>query len=290
MSRIPALGPRGEGWVALQFLLVGAVGLAGLVFSAPGPDAWSSIGTVAGSVLILAAAALGLAGMSSLQAGGALTAVSGSPFATGTADADIPMLSRNESFLYVNTEGGVFAGLAVEGNGALTALTGSPFAGSQSFGADTRPGHDQMYIPDSGGSIRAWNLDPTTGAPTEISGSPFTATAPVGFPHFPGFTPDGDRMYVSGYVGGYLFGFAVDAAGVPTAIAGSPWDFSATLAQGISCLAVSLDGRHLVALHEGGKQVAVFGLAGDGTPAHVTGSPFAQTTPAEDASGLAITF
>jgi len=75
MSRIPALGPRGEGWVALQFLLVGAVGLAGLVFSAPGPDAWTSIGTVAGSVLILAAAALGLAGMSSLQAGGALTAV-----------------------------------------------------------------------------------------------------------------------------------------------------------------------------------------------------------------------
>ncbi len=223
-----------------------------------------------------------------IDGAGALTAVTGSPFASGTPDTDIPMLSRNESFLYVNTESAVFGGYAVGAAGGLTALTGSPFASSNSFGADTRPGHDQLYIPDSGGAIRAWNLDPTTGAPTEIAGSPFAATAPAGYPHFPAFTADGGRMYVSAYSSGYLFGFDVDDAGVPTPLTGSPWDTA--LAQGISCMAVSADGRHLVALHEGAKQVAVFGLAGDGVPAQVTGSPFTQTTPAEDASGLAITF
>ena len=32
MSRLPALGPRGEGWVVIQFLLLGLVAFAGVRF------------------------------------------------------------------------------------------------------------------------------------------------------------------------------------------------------------------------------------------------------------------
>ncbi len=75
MSRIPALGPRGEGWVVLQVVLFGLIGIAGFMFSTPTPDSWSSVATVAGTTLLLAGTVLGLAGISALQSGDALTAV-----------------------------------------------------------------------------------------------------------------------------------------------------------------------------------------------------------------------
>lgn len=75
MSNLPSLGPRGEGWVILQLIALGLIGLAGLTLSTPEPDSWSSVGTVAGTILLLAGAALGLAGISGLQGADALTAV-----------------------------------------------------------------------------------------------------------------------------------------------------------------------------------------------------------------------
>ncbi|MES2208752.1 MAG: isoprenylcysteine carboxylmethyltransferase family protein [Chloroflexota bacterium] len=75
MSRIPALGPRGEGWVVLQVVLFGLIGIAGFMVSSPVPDSWTSVAAVAGTALLLAGAALGLAGISELQSGAALTAV-----------------------------------------------------------------------------------------------------------------------------------------------------------------------------------------------------------------------
>lgn len=75
MSRIPALGLRGEGWVVLQVVLFGVIGIAGLAGSTPVPDSWTSFAAVAGTTLLLAGAGLGLAGISGLQSGHALTAV-----------------------------------------------------------------------------------------------------------------------------------------------------------------------------------------------------------------------
>jgi protein-S-isoprenylcysteine O-methyltransferase Ste14 len=75
MRQPPALGPRGEGWVAIQVVLFGAIGLAG--FAAPGaltgPAAAASV--VAGWLLIGAGGLLGAAGLAGLQGGDALTAV-----------------------------------------------------------------------------------------------------------------------------------------------------------------------------------------------------------------------
>ena len=67
-TRLPALGPRGEGWVALQFLLIGATVIACWWFG----DAWSGdarvVGGIVGNVLLVAGltmvviGSLGLAG------------------------------------------------------------------------------------------------------------------------------------------------------------------------------------------------------------------------------------
>ena len=70
MSRLPALGPRGEGWVIIQFVLLGVVAVSGLA----GP-AWGGQARVVTSVLgaVLLALGLLLAGRGLLDLREALT-------------------------------------------------------------------------------------------------------------------------------------------------------------------------------------------------------------------------
>ncbi|MEO8208513.1 MAG: isoprenylcysteine carboxylmethyltransferase family protein [Chloroflexota bacterium] len=75
MSKVPALGPRGEGWVVLQlilFVVIGAAGI-GLPGSSPGGDGMPL--ALAGLLLLALSALLGVAGLAGLQGGNALTAV-----------------------------------------------------------------------------------------------------------------------------------------------------------------------------------------------------------------------
>ena len=60
MSRLPSLGPRGEGWVVIQFLLLGLVAMAGVA----GP-AWG--GTIGTATTVLGAALLGAGGVLALR-------------------------------------------------------------------------------------------------------------------------------------------------------------------------------------------------------------------------------
>src|SRR3990172_8995734 len=75
MPRPPALGPRGEGWVIVQVILFGAIGLAGLAAAGQwtGPAVTASL--VAGSLFIGAGGLLATAGLTGLPGGDALTAV-----------------------------------------------------------------------------------------------------------------------------------------------------------------------------------------------------------------------
>ncbi len=71
MSRLPSLGPRGEGWVAVQVLFLLAIAAAGLGAG----DAWAGvpaeIGAIVGMILMGAGAALIIRGL--LDLGGNLT-------------------------------------------------------------------------------------------------------------------------------------------------------------------------------------------------------------------------
>ena len=71
MSRLPALGRRGEGWFALQLVLMGLVALTGWLL---GPD-WDGVLLVLaiglGSALVAAGAVVGVLGIYGL--GGSLT-------------------------------------------------------------------------------------------------------------------------------------------------------------------------------------------------------------------------
>jgi len=58
MTRVPSLGPRGEGWVALQFLLLALVALSGVVAGGAWSGSLASLVSLAGLALMLGGAAL----------------------------------------------------------------------------------------------------------------------------------------------------------------------------------------------------------------------------------------
>jgi protein-S-isoprenylcysteine O-methyltransferase Ste14 len=66
MSRLPSLGPRGEGWVAIQFALLCAIGATAFLGPAWGGDA-RIVSTASGAVLFIAGLVLAVRGMSDLR-------------------------------------------------------------------------------------------------------------------------------------------------------------------------------------------------------------------------------
>lgn len=65
MSDLPSLGPRGEGWVAIQFVLLGAIGVAALAGPAWG-EPLRAVTTIAGFALAIAGLAMAMRGLRDL--------------------------------------------------------------------------------------------------------------------------------------------------------------------------------------------------------------------------------
>jgi len=217
---------------------------------------------------------------------GALTQVGGSPF-TVTAGLDTLALFPGGQFLYGNSYGASYEGFAVAGDGSVTSLGAATTFGGTAIAV--RPGHPQIFVTGSNGTLAVDDIDTGTGAMTPVTGSPFALMPPSGTIDSPTFTADGNRLYIGPWSSGVIMGFSLAADGTPTPLAGSPWDFS-TSDSSFSCLAMSRGDQYLVALDDSKKAVAVFTLAADGTPTAVSGSPFLHSTPTSSASGFAITF
>jgi protein-S-isoprenylcysteine O-methyltransferase Ste14 len=74
MANLPTLGPRGEGWVAIQVVIFAWIGAAGLVLPGSLGTAQAAAG-LAGGALIVAGGALAISATMSLRRHDALTAV-----------------------------------------------------------------------------------------------------------------------------------------------------------------------------------------------------------------------
>lgn len=75
MSRLPSLGPRGEGWVAIQGVIFAAIALAGIGLPGVWPEPGATVGVLAGSLLGICGGVLAITGLIGLGRGDALTAV-----------------------------------------------------------------------------------------------------------------------------------------------------------------------------------------------------------------------
>lgn len=132
------------------------------------------------------------------QTTGALTPVTGSPFAAGDAGPGAVVVSPNGKFLFcanfsIGNTGSISVFSITATTGALTPITGSPFTGSgPANGIGINPAGTFLYVAANG--VDAYSINQTTGALTAVSGAPYTTpAAPFGVT----VDPTGKFLYAS---------------------------------------------------------------------------------------------
>lgn len=223
---------------------------------------------------------------------GALTPLPDSPRGIPNGDGPRePVMSADGNFLYMPhgrtspAVGGSVTVFAVNGTtGALTLIETESLLGRYPNGIARHPSGKWLYTRNSDGSVAVIPVDATSGV---LSTPTFVTPLPTG----PGggvLFADGGRYVYFPLQGdlppttvggapvpgpGSIAGYAVDqTTGALTPLPGSPYP-----ANGNTTGAASVDptGRFLVATNFNTASVAVFEIGGDGTLAHVPGSPFA---------------
>jgi 6-phosphogluconolactonase (cycloisomerase 2 family) len=164
-------------------------------------------------------------------------------------------------------------------SGALRAVAGSPFALSGSLatiafhptGAFLYASFAALPEPATSGGIRCYAVNRTTGAPTEVAGSPFATTLRGGAVVL---HPSGKFLYDGGAFATGVHAFTVDAAtGALTAVAGSPFPGANSDPTAID-VAIDPRGQYLYASDFLGTVTGYRIDASSGVLTPVPGSPF----------------
>ena len=178
-------------------------------------------------------------------------------------------------FIYVADGGSHVSAFTIDtATGALTVMAGSPFEveyHTRSVAVD--PSGKFAYVtmslyPDSNG-ISAFSIDPSSGALTEVAGSPFAA---LDGPLSIAIDPSGKFAYVANYDSDNVSAFTIDAAtGVLAEVPGSPF---ATQDDPTS-IAMYPTGKFVYVVNAGSDSISVFAIdQATGALAEVPGSPF----------------
>ena len=219
----------------------------------------------------------------SAAANGSLTAIAGSPFATGGNGAGAGAFASNrittavvKNFLYAGNSGSnTVGGFSIDPvTGVLTSLPGSPFATGGVAGAvngmslTTTP-DDKFLIVANGASmtITVFSIA-ANGTLSPIAGSPFASgsSQPLVCARV---TSDGKFLAVSSVTGIAMFNIATTGALTP--VAGSPTPDAGASGIDFNCAGTQL----FVALNGGAMSlVDVFNIGPSGTLTRIAGSPF----------------
>jgi 6-phosphogluconolactonase len=213
---------------------------------------------------------------------GRLTEVTGSPFPLDASGPRGLVTDASGKFLFVadfnSNEISVFN---IGSSGALTRVTGSPFfvvGGSSPAFLLLHPSGNFLYASNLNsptGAISAFSINATTGALTQISGSPFPTAGSSPGPSMMASDPTGKFLYVSlsgtANANNQVAAFTVNSStGALTPIA-SP----VTVGRDPQGLAVTPDGKFLFIANLLDNTISAFSIdATSGVLTPITGSPF----------------
>jgi 6-phosphogluconolactonase (cycloisomerase 2 family) len=179
------------------------------------------------------------------------------------------------------TSGGEIQGIVRQPNGGATGLQlGSPSSsgGTSPQGIRVSPDGKFVIVANQGTSnVSVFSLDATTGALTEVSGSPFASgqqPGPVAIdpPTLAGPAPGGKFVFVGNTGGNSLSAYTIDSAGSLTPVSGTPIPLGANAQP--SSIAVDPAGK-FVYVSIAPQEVAGFALdQSTGALTPITGSPF----------------
>jgi 6-phosphogluconolactonase (cycloisomerase 2 family) len=217
-----------------------------------------------------------------INSDGSLSAVPGSPFATGAAPVGtaVDPLGR---FVYVaNHNGGSVFVYAIAAGGQLIPVPGSPFTTSAgNWTLEVHPSGNFLYAVSraSGNRIHGFAVS-SSGSLTPVPGSPYTGLTNS---HGSEITSDGRFLYVVDLVStGRVRAYSVSSTnGALTPVAGSP--FGPGNAQGV---AVNPAGTLLFSSFS--NSIRSYGINGSGGLFQVSGSPFPNSPGAVSPHGFVV--
>jgi len=197
---------------------------------------------------------------------------------------DLVTAGGNPSWMglsFDGTSGGMIQGIVRQPNGGATGLQlGAPSSsgGTSPQGIRVTPDGKFVVVANQGTStVSVFSLDATTGALTEVPGSPFASgnePGPVAIdpPVLAGTTPSGKFVFVGNSGDNTLSAYSIDSAGSLTPVSGTPIPLG-TNAQP-SSIAVDPAGK-FVYVSIASQQVAGFAFdPNTGALTPITGSPF----------------
>jgi 6-phosphogluconolactonase (cycloisomerase 2 family) len=217
-------------------------------------------------------------GFSISQTTGALTALAGSPFSTGTLSVPGALaappgdLGSPSSLLYAADSATVDT-FTINAAGAPTALSGSPFLPEVGFSIVVDPSGRFLYASDDDppGGIFAFTTD-STGALTAVLNSPFTIPGQTVADSLPiGIADNGSYVYAALSQANQIAAFSiVNGTGALSLVPGSP--FSA----GTAPTAVVMAGNFLYATNSSDGTISGYSInSTNGVLTPLSGSPFA---------------
>ena len=207
------------------------------------------------------------------SATGALSALSGSPFASGWNTQDLtlgrsPYDLGSGPFLYIANYNPTLTGFLVAADGGLSALSGSPYAAPTShnaWAAAVDPSGHFAYFANynngGAGSVSAFTVDPLDGHLVAITGSPFPAG---NGPSAIALDPAGQFAYVANAFGNSVSAFTISATtGDLTRLDADPsasgvQDYAAGSSP--SSVAVDPSGRFVYVANSGDGTVSVYAI------------------------------
>lgn len=193
---------------------------------------------------------------------GALTKIAGSPVAAGLNPASIAVTPSGKYVYVPDTNSNSLSAYSVNA-GALQPIAGSPFVlGSGPLAIAVDPAEKFVYVTNTVDStVSVLSIDPTTGALTNIVGSPFDVvqinntgaeTGPVSI----AIHPSGTLMYIANEVTGDLTFYSISSGGVPTELTTSPF----TSGRGTNFAVVDTSGNFLFVGDQANKNLTVYGI------------------------------
>jgi DNA-binding beta-propeller fold protein YncE len=207
----------------------------------------------------------------SIGPGATLTAIPGSPFATGGSGGAVSLaMTPDGAHLYATSFGGSVSVFNVDATGAL-ALVGSPTAAAGPVEPLAVTATGYLYVATTSGTIYAFKIAPD-GSLSALAGSPYS---PGGFLTGMALAPSQSELFVTDNGGGgHIEAFMIGAGGALTAVSGSP--FSSGSASRPRGAAVSPDGSRLYVAEDLTNNVTAMAISSAGALSEIAGSPFAE--------------
>ncbi len=208
-----------------------------------------------------------------IASSGALTAISGSPYASNTlgpAFFEIAVDPKGPYLYTTGTQSENVAVFSIGSNGGLKPASSKANAGTGASFPFFSPNDKRLYVTDyvNGGAIAAFNVKPKSGALKAIAGSPFG----VGCPGFCTSNPTalvmhGSYLYSVDNYGWYVSSFSVAADGALTELN------SYATHSGPNEAVMTPNGGDLYVTNGASADISAYGVA-NGVLTQLSGSPF----------------